>query len=162
MHARLVADTINDVNLRDRETLLQRLASGDVPLAVAFDVAAEDLAALTRVGAAALVGGRHELAERVFTGLAALAPHEPIHALHLAAARHARGDVVGALAAVDEALVLDANGNSALERDDEVDALLLRAELRGRSAPDAALADLSRARTLQTAVALAKGARAAR
>jgi hypothetical protein len=144
---------IDVVKLHERETLLERLATGEVPLAVAFDVAAEDIAALTRVGAAALAGGRHELAERVFAGLAALAPHQRVHALHLAAARHARGDSAGALEAVNACLGGD---GGALDRDDEVEALLLRAELCGRTDPDAALADLSRARSLQTAAALAR------
>jgi hypothetical protein len=154
-------DIIDDVKLHEREDFLRRVSSGEVALSVALDVEADDLAALTRVGAAALAAGRHELAERVFAGLVALAPHERVHALHLAAARHARGDVAGALAAVNDALAPTTHpaAPADLQRDDEVDALLLRAELRGRADPDAALADLARARALQTAAALARSAR---
>lgn len=152
------------MSLRERENLLRAIADGDVSLGFALGVRGDDVAALTRVGAAALATGRGELAERVFSGLMALEPHARVHALHLAAARHARGDAVGALAAVNAALdgtpampaapaSAVAASSAPVERllaDDEVDALLLRAELRGRTDPAAALADLTRARALSS------------
>ena len=125
------------------------ITDGSVSLKDAGQLHAADVFAIARVGAAALQGGRFAQAEQVFVALAALEPKERAHWLHVAAARHGAGNVDGAVSALGEFLAR-ADG---VDDEDVARALLLRAELAGRTNVDLARGDLGRARALTSAPA---------
>lgn len=126
----------------DAASFFTGVENGSVALKDAGQLSGADVDAIARVGAAALQGGRFAQAVQVFTALTALEPNEKVHALHLALALHGGGDVAGAVAALGR--VVDA----AHDDEDSARALLLRAELTGRSDAAAARGDLARARAL--------------
>lgn len=139
------------MDLVERERFLTDVASGRVALRDLGGLSGVDVDAIARVGAAALVGGRFAPAEQVFVALTALEPDVPAHWLHVALARQGRGDVDGAVAACTALL----RAVSDADCEDAARALLLRAELCGRTKPDDARADLAAARALPSPAARA-------
>ncbi len=135
----------------DRAQLFADLAQGRTSLRAIGGLNDVDVAALARVGAAALAGGRAPTAVTVFAALCALEPTAPLHALHLAVAERAAGNVAAACAAVDDAIARF----GAADNDDVARALLLRAELKGANDPAEARADLGRALALTSTSARA-------
>jgi hypothetical protein len=136
------------MDLAARQQFLTDLADHKVALRDVGGLSAADITAIAAVGAAALQAGRHAQAVTVFAGLSALAPDEPLHLLHLAAAQQAGGDVAAAEEAVSRFLDDSAPHAAARDDGDVARAYLLRAELRGRNAPEGALADLQAAQAL--------------
>jgi len=137
------------VELAAREALLQDVADGRVALSDVGGLSSDDVFAIARVGAAAMQGGRFAQAASVFRALQALQPRVTVHGLHLALALQGDADIDGAIAAISDVL-----GRLVDRDDDEVArALLLRAELLGRTDRDRALADLVRARALSSTAA---------
>ena len=134
------------MQLAEREAFLRGVVDGTVALVDVGGLPPADVDAIARVGAAALQGGRFGLAEQVFSALAALDPRAPVHLLHLALARQGKGDFAGAVDACTTLL----DRCAGVDDDDVARALLLRAELRGRTDRDGALADLSVARALNS------------
>ncbi|HEY4223649.1 MAG TPA: hypothetical protein VGO62_19970 [Myxococcota bacterium] len=122
--------------------LLSGIVDGSV--ALSGGLAAGDVDAIARVGAAALAGSRFDVARTVFTGLAALEPKNARHLLHLGAVEHAAGQRDAALAALTRFLDADLARSSA----DIAQALLLRAEVFGASDKAAAGLDLAAAKAL--------------
>jgi tetratricopeptide (TPR) repeat protein len=142
------------MDLGDREQLLRGIADGDVALRDVGGLSAQDVFAITRVGAAAMQGGRFAQAAGVFAALTALEPRVMDHHLHLALARQGEGDVDAALAALD-ALQAVAERTDSDDGDTIARAWLLRAELLGRSDRAAALEALQAARALTSPAAVA-------
>lgn len=144
-----------DLDLDAREALLAQVADGDVALRDVGALSSADVFAIARVGAAAMQGGRYAQAAGVFAALCALEPRVAAHRLHLALARQGEGDVGAALQALDDHDAVATTDDAAADHDDVARALLLRAELLGRSDRDAALSALSRARALRSPAAVA-------
>ena len=130
----------------DAATFFNGVENGSVALKDAGQLNGADVDAIARVGAAALQGGRFAQAEQVFVALTALDPAQKVHWLHVAVARHGKGDVDGAVAALGNVI---GNGDD----EDAARALLLRAELTGRTDASAARNDLGRARALTSPAA---------
>lgn len=130
------------MELGERERFLEGVATGSTALRDVGMLSPHDLDAIARVGAAALTGGRFEQAEQVFSALAALDPGAVVHWLHVAVARQGKGDVKGAVDAC--ARVVDAG----VDDEDTARALLLRAELLGRTDRAGAGRDLATARAM--------------
>ena len=139
------------MDIAARTAFLHGVADGSTALRDVGGLSAGDVDAIARVGAAALQGARYGLAEQVFAALAALEPDAPVHLFHLALARQGNGDVDGAIAAVTQQLDACVGDDD----DDVARALLLRAELRGRTDRALALADLTAARALSSSAARA-------
>lgn len=142
------------MDLVEREQLLRGIADGDVALRDVGGLSSQDVFAIARVGAAAMQGGRFAQAVDVFAALTALEPRVVVHHLHLALAHQGAGDVDAALAALD-ALLRIASAADSNDSDDVARALLLRAELLGRTDRDAALTALGAARALTSPAAVA-------
>ena len=136
------------MDLAQRQQFLSGVADGSTALRDVGGLHATDVDAIARVGAASLQAGRFEQAEQVFAALAALEPDVPVHALHVAIARQGRGDVDGAVAALGKLLAVPRADDEDVAR-----ALLLRAELCGRTNREQALADLTAARSLASTAA---------
>ena len=150
----VVGDT-SAMDLAQRQSFLTGVADGTTALRDVGGLGAVDVDAIARVGAASLMAGRFEQAEQVFVALSALEPDVPVHALHVALARQGRGDLKGAIEAVTSLLTSSTAPDGSLVDDEDVArALLLRAELCGRTTTDAA----GRARALQD-LTLARGLR---
>lgn len=142
-------------DLAAREALLARVADGEVALRDVGMLSASDVFGIARVGAAAMQGGRFAQAAGVFSALCALEPKVSLHRLHLALAHQGANDVAAALLALDEHQRIVAIDPAQADSDEGARALLLRAELLGRTDRDAALQALVAARALRSPAAVA-------
>ncbi|MDP2342337.1 MAG: hypothetical protein Q8O67_15385 [Deltaproteobacteria bacterium] len=142
------------MDLAQRQSFLSGVAEGRTALRDVGGLGAADVDAIARVGAASLQAGRFEQAEQVFVALSALEPDVSVHALHIALARQGKGDVAGAIEALSQMLRSQtADDGSFVDDEDVARALLLRAELCGRTNREQALQDLTSARALTSPLA---------
>jgi hypothetical protein len=127
-----------------RAELISRIEAGDIPLRDLAGLSREDIQLLEHLGRTAYESGRYDKAARIFAGLEELEPDRPEHILRRAYAEAATSDPGIAVFSLTKYLGLEIR----FPPDDLARALLLRAELRMKSDPAAARADVRLAQAL--------------